>query len=113
MAQREDEETKWEEIHNSVNFYRLDHTTREQRNTKLTARADADGRMIGLYTSQVDAWQAAKPIGAVMWRCSPNSDRCVAIQRAMTPERRGAPVAAGGARVADVPAVPVAQCVCD
>ena len=46
--------------------------------------------MVGLYTSQVDAWQAAKPIGAVMWRCSPNSDQCVAIQRAMTPERRAA-----------------------
>jgi hypothetical protein len=57
--------------------------------------------MVGLYTSQVDAWQVAKPIGAVMWRCSPNSDQCVAIQRAMTPERRDAGTAragGGGAR---------------
>ena len=56
--------------------------------------------MVGLYTSQVDAWQVAKPIGAVMWRCSPNSDQCVAIQRAMTPERRdaGTARAGGGAR---------------
>ena len=65
----------------------------------LVAVVTRDGRMVGLYTSQVDAWQAAKPIGAVMWRCSPNSDQCVAIQRTMTPERRGgAPVGRGGAR---------------
>ena len=65
----------------------------------LVAVITRDGHMVGLYTSQVDAWQVAKPIGAVMWRCSPNSDQCVAIQRAMTPERRGAPTraAAGGA----------------
>eukprot|EP01046_Picozoa_sp_COSAG06_P114470 COSAG06_NODE_61282_length_268_cov_0.615385_1_plen_44_part_10 len=25
-----------------------------------------------------------------MWRCAPNSDRCEAIQRAMTPERADA-----------------------
>ena len=56
----------------------------------LVAVITRDGRMVGLYTSQVDAWQAAKQIGAVMWRCSPNSDQCVSIQRAMTPERRAA-----------------------
>ena len=55
----------------------------------LVAVVTRDGRMVGLYTSQVDAWQVAKPIGAVMWRCLPNSDQCVAIQRAMTPERGG------------------------
>ena len=60
----------------------------------LVAVITRDGRMVGLYTSQVDAWQAAKPIGAVMWRCAPNSDQCVAIQRAMTPERRAGPAAA-------------------
>eukprot|EP01046_Picozoa_sp_COSAG06_P027038 COSAG06_NODE_2363_length_7003_cov_5.261008_4_plen_90_part_00 len=43
---------------------------------------------IGVYTSQVDAWQVAKPIGAVMWRCAPNSGECVSIQRAIAPERR-------------------------
>ena len=56
----------------------------------LVAVVTWDGRMVGLYTSQVDAWQVAKPIGAAMWRCTPNSDQCVAIQRAMTPERRAA-----------------------
>ena len=60
----------------------------------LIAVVTRDGRMVGLYTSQVDAWKAAKPLGAVMWRCAPNSDQCVAIQRAMTPERRAGP--AGG-----------------
>ena len=63
----------------------------------LVAVITRDGRMVGLYTSQVDAWQAAKLIGAVMWRCSPNSDQCVAIQRAMTPERRAAPADGAGA----------------
>ena len=67
----------------------------------LVAVITRDGRMVGLYTSQVDAWQAAKPIGAVMWRCSPNSDQCVAIQRAMTPERRRAAAAAEDARAGD------------
>ncbi len=63
----------------------------------LVAVITRDGRMVGLYTSGVDAWQAAKPVGAVMWRCAPNSDQCVAIQRAMTPERRvAAPAAARG-----------------
>eukprot|EP01044_Picomonas_judraskeda_P024260 COSAG03_NODE_6628_length_1027_cov_2.389666_1_plen_39_part_10 len=38
----------------------------------LVAVITRDGHMVGLYTSQVDAWQVAKPIGAVMWRCSPN-----------------------------------------
>jgi hypothetical protein len=66
----------------------------------LVAVVTRDGRMVGLYTSQVDAWQAAKPLGAVMWRCSPNSDQCVAIQRAMTPERRGAPTRAAAASFA-------------
>jgi hypothetical protein len=73
----------------------------------LVAVVTRDGRMVGLYTSQVDAWQAAKPLGAVMWRCSPNSDQCVAIQRAMSPERRaGAPpaAAAGGAAARAGPA---------
>ena len=77
----------------------------------LVAVITRDGRMVGLYTSQVDAWQAAKQIGAVMWRCSPNSDQCVSIQRAMTPERRAAaedarvgadcPRARGGPPVSD------------
>ena len=62
----------------------------------LVAVITRDGRMVGLYTSQVDAWKSAKRIGAVMWRCTPNSDQCVAIQRAMTPERRTGP--AGAAR---------------
>ena len=66
----------------------------------LVAVITRDGHMVGLYTSQVDAWQVAKPIGAVMWRCSPNSDQCVAIQRAMTPERRGAPTRAAAASFA-------------
>ena len=38
-----------------------------------------DGVMLGLYTSQVDAWKVAKPIGASMWRCTPNSDACERI----------------------------------
>ena len=39
-----------------------------------------DGVMLGLYTSQVDAWKVAKPIiGASMWRCTPNSDVCERI----------------------------------
>ena len=54
----------------------------------LVAVITRDGRMVGLYTSQVDAWQVAKPIGAVMWRCAPNSGECVSIQRAIVPERR-------------------------
>ena len=70
----------------------------------LVAVVTRDGRMVGLYTSQVDAWQAAKPLGAVMWRCSPNSDQCVAIQRAMTPERRGAPTRAVAASFATLAA---------
>jgi hypothetical protein len=67
----------------------------------LVAVVTRDGRMVGLYTSQVDAWQAAKPLGAVMWRCAPNSDQCEAIQRAMTPERqRAGGTGAARARVA-------------
>jgi hypothetical protein len=54
----------------------------------LVAVITRDGRMVGLYTSQVDAWQVAKPIGAVMWRCAPNSGECVSIQRTIAPERR-------------------------
>ena len=54
----------------------------------LVAVITRDGRMVGLYTSQVDAWQVAKPIGAAMWRCAPNSGECVSIQRAIAPERR-------------------------
>ena len=83
-------------------------TTEGKHRSMLVAVITRDGRMVGLYTSQVDAWQAAKQIGAVMWRCSPNSDQCVAIQRAMTPERRedarvGAdcPRARGGPPVSD------------
>ena len=39
-----------------------------------------DGTMLGLYTSQVDAWKVAKHIiGASMWRCTPNSDVCEVI----------------------------------
>ena len=56
----------------------------------LVAVITRGGRRVGVYTSQVEARQAAKQIGAVMLRCSPNSDQCVSIQRAMTPERRAA-----------------------
>ena len=40
-----------------------------------------DDVMVGLYTSQVDAWKVAKPIiiGASMWRCTPNSEACERI----------------------------------
>ena len=35
----------------------------------------ADGRLIGLYTSRVDAALSAKPhVGSVVWSCRPNSD---------------------------------------
>ena len=67
----------------------------------LVAVISRDGCMVGLYTSQVDAWKAAKPLGAVMWRSAPNSDHCVAIQRAMTPERRTGGPAAAAARGGD------------
>ena len=70
----------------------------------LVAVITRDGRMVGLYTSRVDAWQAAKPIGAVMWRCAPNSDQCEAIQRAMTPDRRQRAGGTGGAARAGVAA---------
>ena len=40
----------------------------------------SDGVMLGLYTSQVDAWLVAKPRGASMWRCVPNSDLCEKIE---------------------------------
>jgi hypothetical protein len=67
----------------------------------LVAVVTRDGRMVGLYTSQVDAWLDAKPLGAVMWRCAPNNDQCEAIQRAMTPERqRAGGTGAARARVA-------------
>ena len=28
------------------------------------------------FASQVDAWKVAKPIGATIWRCTPNNDVC-------------------------------------
>ena len=47
----------------------------------MIAVITCDGVMIGLYTSQVDAWKVAKPIlGASMWRCAPNSDVCERIE---------------------------------
>eukprot|EP01043_Picozoa_sp_COSAG02_P056786 COSAG02_NODE_6787_length_3361_cov_5.477928_4_plen_76_part_00 len=39
-----------------------------------------DGAMLGLFTSQVDAWKVAKPIGASMWSCTPNSGVCEKIE---------------------------------
>ena len=46
----------------------------------MIAVISSDGVMLGLYTSQVDAWKAAKLAGASMWRCMPNSDVCERIQ---------------------------------
>ena len=46
----------------------------------MIAVITCDGAMLGLYTSQVDAWKVAKHIiGASMWRCAPNSDVCEVI----------------------------------
>ena len=45
----------------------------------MIAVITCDGAMLGLYTSQVDAWKVAKHIGASMWRCTPNSDVCEVI----------------------------------
>ena len=46
----------------------------------MIAVITCDGAMLGLYTSQVDAWKVAKHIiGASMWRCTPNSDVCEII----------------------------------
>ena len=46
----------------------------------MIAVITCDGAMLGLYTSQVDAWKVAKHIiGASMWRCVPNSDVCEVI----------------------------------
>ena len=33
-----------------------------------------DGRVLGMYTSGVDAWQRAKPVGARVSRVRPNTD---------------------------------------
>ena len=46
----------------------------------MIAVISRDGFMLGLFTSQVDAWQVAKPVGASMWRCAPNSDVCEKIE---------------------------------
>ena len=52
-----------------------------------------DGRMLGLYTSGVDAWQRAKPVaGARVSRVRPNAD--------------GAEVVASAAPEAPPPAAP-------
>eukprot|EP01043_Picozoa_sp_COSAG02_P111797 COSAG02_NODE_47967_length_337_cov_0.869748_1_plen_44_part_01 len=42
----------------------------------MIAVISVDGVMLGLHTSQVDAWKIAKPTGASMWRCTPNSGAC-------------------------------------
>jgi hypothetical protein len=47
---------------------------------RMIAVISNEGTMLGLYTSQVDAWKIAKPIGASMWRCVPNSDICERIE---------------------------------
>lgn len=52
----------------------------------LVAMVTRDGRMVELYTSQVDTLQAAKPLGAVL-----NIGHCEAIQRAMTPKHGAVP----------------------
>ena len=46
----------------------------------MIAVISRDGLMLGLFTSQVDAWKVAKPVGASMWRCAPNSDVCEKIE---------------------------------
>ena len=46
----------------------------------MIAVISCDGTMLGLFTSQVDAWKAAKPVGATMWRCAPNSDVCERLE---------------------------------
>ena len=46
----------------------------------MIAVISCDGTMLGLYTSQVDAWKIAKPMKALMWRCVPNSDVCTRIE---------------------------------
>ena len=46
----------------------------------MIAVISRDGLMLGLFTSQVDAWQVAKPVGASMWKCAPNSDVCEKIE---------------------------------
>ena len=46
----------------------------------MIAVISIDGAMLGLYTSKVDAWLVAKPIGASMWRCTPNSDVCATVE---------------------------------
>ena len=44
-----------------------------------------DGTMYGLFTSQVDAWLVAKPLGATMWRCRPNSQECSVVASRVHP----------------------------
>jgi hypothetical protein len=39
----------------------------------MIAVVSGDGVVLGLYTWHVDAWGVAKPTGASMWRCAPNS----------------------------------------
>ena len=45
----------------------------------MIAVTSCDGLMLGLFTSQVDAWKVAKPVKALMWRCAPDSDVCEKI----------------------------------
>ena len=45
----------------------------------LIAVIAPNGTLLGLFTSGVDAHLVAKPAGATMWRCSPNSQDCSVI----------------------------------
>jgi hypothetical protein len=46
---------------------------------RMIAVIAPDGTLLGLFTSQVDAHLVAKPAGATMWRCSPNSQECSVV----------------------------------
>jgi hypothetical protein len=45
----------------------------------LIAVIAPDGTLLGVFTSQVDAHLVAKPAGATMWRCRPNSQECSVV----------------------------------
>ena len=45
----------------------------------LIAVIAPDNTLLGLFTSQVDAHLVAKPAGATMWRCRPNSQECSVV----------------------------------
>ena len=47
---------------------------------KMIAVVSNNGLLLGLFTSQVDAWKVAEPVGASMWRCTPNSASCERIE---------------------------------